>query len=281
MKRAIVVYLEGKRELLLQFGCLYTSYRSIQSKDTDLVIFGPKQTLELLPDDCIKIEYDSPYHDYPYLNSISCIASSESDSILKDYEYILRTDADTFLTPAWNSFYPEYFTAGIGKYAFDSEVQSKLMELSRLFGLNHRGIHNIGTSHYGKTKQIKKVCELSLLISECILAAEFYESEGSWPGWYRGVTSMYSSEIAINHLIDHLLIEPDKLDFDSTSDDRIESHPHIHCWHTDEAFSKFQFADGNYNHLSLENLDPSIIKDYCMFISLKALIELDVMKRVF
>lgn len=47
---------------------------------------------------------------------------------------------------------------------------------------------------------------------------------------------MYSNEIAINHLIDHLVIEPDKLDFSSTSDDRIESHPHIHCWHTDEPF---------------------------------------------
>ena len=281
MKRAIVVYVEGKRELLLQFGCLYTSYRSIQSKDTDLVVFGPKQTVELLPDECIKIEYDSPYHDYPYLNSISCIASSQSDSILKNYEYILRTDADTFLTPAWNSFYPVHFTTGSGKYAFDSEVSNKLNELSRLFGLNHRGIHNIGTSHYGKPLQIKKVCELSLLISEYILAAEFNDSEGSWPGWYRGVTSMYSNEIAINHIIDHLVIEPDKLDFDSTSDDRIESHPHIHCWHTNDLFSKFQFAAGHYNQLRMETLNPSIIKDYCTFISLKALIELDIMKSAF
>ncbi|WP_264737596.1 hypothetical protein [Cytobacillus firmus] len=281
MKRAIVVYVEGKRELLLQFGCLFTSYRSIQSKDTDLIVFGPKQTLELLPDECIKIEYDSPYHDYPYLNSISCIASSQSDSVLKNYEYILRTDADTFLTPAWNSFYPVHFTAGLGKYAFDSNVSSKLKELSRHFGLNHRGIHNIGTSHYGKPLQVKKVCELSLLISEYILAAEFNDVEGTWPGWYKGVTTMYSNEIAINHLIDRLVIDPDKLDFDSTSHHRIESHPHIHCWHTDEPFSKFQFAEGNYNNLSLADLNPSIIKDYCTFISLKALIELNLMKSVF
>jgi len=71
MKRAIVVYVEGKREWLMQFGCLCTSYRCIKSKDTDLVGFGPKKTVEVLPNECIKIEYDSPYHDYRYLNTIS------------------------------------------------------------------------------------------------------------------------------------------------------------------------------------------------------------------
>ena len=56
MRRAVVVFVEDKKHLLLQLGCLYTSLKYIQSDDTDLVVFGTKEALEKVPDDCIKIE---------------------------------------------------------------------------------------------------------------------------------------------------------------------------------------------------------------------------------
>lgn len=69
--------------------------------------------------------------------------------------------------------------------------------------------------------------------------------------------------------------------FDSTLNESVLDHPHIHCWHIDKPFSKFQFASGEYNDTALEQLNINNVKDYCMHISIKALQELDLMKGLF
>jgi hypothetical protein len=272
MKRAVIIFLENKNELLLQFGCLYTSYQYIEAKDTDLIVYGPKDVLHLLPDDCIKVEYSPGESNYPFIHSISHIVYGEN-AFLNKYDYILRTDVDTFLTPAWNSFFPSGFTVGRGYYALNQDVEKKILHTANALRLTHKGIHNIGTSHYGPPQLIRNVCELSVYVAAYLLSTDFSSNEGKWPGWYKGVTTMYSNEIAINHLIDALQIYPEEIDFDSTSADTILKHPHIHCWHTDRPFSKFEFAFGNYNHLAIDKLNINCIKDYCIYISLKALQE--------
>jgi hypothetical protein len=280
MKKAVVVYLEKKRELLLQFGCLYTSFHYIKAKNTDLIVYGPIDALQLIPNDCIKVEYSPAKTDYPYLHSISNIVNG-NHAFLNQYDYLLRTDVDTFLTPAWNSFCPKGFIVGRGDYIHDETVKSKIINISNILGLTHKGIHNIGTSHYGPPQMIINVCKLSLYVSNYLLSNEFLFHEGKWPGWYRGVTTMYSNEISVNHLLDSLLLEPEKLDFYSTSEESVLDHPHIHCWHTNQPFSKFQFASGEYNDTPLKQLNINIVKDYCMYISLKALQEIDLMKGLF
>ncbi|KAI3388873.1 hypothetical protein SNEBB_006257, partial [Seison nebaliae] len=87
-----------------------------------------------------------------------------------------------------------------------------------------------------------------------------------WPDWHYGVLTMYSSHIAAHHLscttfneiIEKsptptqqpsilLLQMRDLLDSGSASNAILSQHPlnqpsiHIHCWHTDEVFSKFSF----------------------------------------
>jgi hypothetical protein len=277
MKRGIVIYLENKPELILQFGCLYTSWKFINAKNTDLIVFGPKDVLSLLPNDCVKVEYNSINVRYPYINSISCLTDHRSNFICK-YDYILRTDVDTFLTPSWNSFSANKFVVGRGRYANDDSVKYNIKKIAQRFGLNHQGIHNIGSTHYGPPHLIRNVCKLSTLLSNHILTNEFTDSQGMWPGWYEGVTSMYSNEIAVNHLIDHLMIAPSKLDFESSSHASILHHPHIHCWHTNKAFSKFSFFQGKYNNIPLNSLDINKIDDYCTYVALLAREEVDLMK---
>lgn len=278
MKRAIVVYLEKKRDLLLQFGCLYKSFRYIKSKDTDLIVYGSKDALQFISDiDCIKVEYNPPPTNYPYLNSIRFL-TDEKSSILNRYKFILRTDLDTFLTPSWNSFYPNNFTVGRGHYVQNEFVREKLLNLSHQFGLDHKGMHNIGTSHYGDPELICSVCEVSTVISIYLLTNDFKEYEGLWPGWYKGVITMYSNEIAINHLLEKITINSDLLDYSSSSNHSIKNHPHIHCLHTTKPFSKFHFSSGLYNHVKMDSLNIEKVNDYCMFISLKAVEEFDFMK---
>lgn len=71
--------------------------------------------------------------------------------------------------------------------------------------------------------------------------------EGSWPEWWRPVSSMYGQELAFNHLIDGITetnsIMGDLIDVESCRTSSIQNHIHIHCWHSDCEFSKFRFLD--------------------------------------
>jgi hypothetical protein len=278
MKRALVVYLEDKPSLLMQFGWLYTSLKYIEAKDTDLVVFGTESALMKVPEDCIKIvqtpiSYKQEWQDYHYINSIGCLAD-ESAAFLNNYDLLLRTDVDTFLTPAWNHFFPEFYTVGGGGYVHDNFVSEKLTTIAQKLGYHHRGLHNIGSTHYGFAPLVRDVCIHSLAIAKHIINHEFTDGYGVWPSWYKGVVSMYSNEIAVNHLVKKVIIDGNKLDYFSTSSESILDHPHVHCWHTAEMFSKFAFELGHYDRIAIEELDLSIIKDYCLFIALKARKEL-------
>ena len=50
---------------------------------------------------------------------------------------------------------------------------------------------------------------------------------------------------------------------------KIESH--IHCWHTDDKFSKHAFMCGRYTLEDARDLDLGIVRDYCMAMSFRAL----------
>lgn len=273
MRRAVVIFVEDKKRLLLQAACLYTSLKHIQSEDTELVIFGPKEALEKLPMDCIKVESepasDPPeFLNYRVINSVTCLAD-EKANFLDDYDYILRTDCDTFLTPAWNSFYPERYTAGRGGYVNDNTVRSNLKRVAAKLNLRHQGHHNLGSTHYGQSALVRDVCKLATDVTAYLLTEEFKDDRGKWPSWFGGVSLLYGCEIAVNHLVDDISTEK-VFDFGSSSSEAIGNHPHLHCWHSPHMFSKNRFAAGHYDHLSTEGLDLNIIKDYCLYIALKS-----------
>jgi hypothetical protein len=274
MKRAVVVFIEDKKVLLLQFLGLYESLKYIQASDTDLVVFGPQNALNKLPKDCIKIEYNpisysAKWQNYHFINSISCLTDKNAE-FLDNYDLILRSDVDTFLTPAWNFYIPDLYSAGGGGYVNDQNTRNKLKEIATKLGLRHKGFHNIGSTHYGNASLVRQVCKLSMEVTSYILDNEFKNGDGDWPGWYKGVALLYGCEIAMNHLVDEIRVSPDKLDFHSTSEESIKLHPHIHCWHTDKMFSKFHFYDGKYDSLSAENLDITKIYNYCLYMALNS-----------
>ncbi|CAF2949931.1 unnamed protein product [Rotaria sp. Silwood2] len=78
-----------------------------------------------------------------------------------------------------------------------------------------------------------------------------------WPDWHYGVLSMYGTHLAVNHLLVSEKLDIKKadelLDQSTTNenpDDLEKNHRlHLHCWHTDKTFSKFQFKAGKYNHI--------------------------------
>ncbi len=274
MKRAVAVYLENNRTMMYQIGCLYYSWRHVNSHDTDLVVFGTQDALDRLPDNCIKVLYNPISHQpewnyYYFINSVSCLTGLQAD-FLDQYDYILRSDADTFLTPAWNRFYPNGYVTGGGKYINEDTSRNNIIRCANTFGLNHRGIHNIGSTHYGPACMVREVCKLIVPITKYLIGEEFRYNPGKWPGWAAEVSLLYAAEIAVNHLIHKPKVEPGKLDFESSSKDSILYHPHIHCWHSKERFSKFSFYEGEYDNLDIRMLNTHKVNDYCTYTALMA-----------
>lgn len=266
-RRALVCFVEDRPHLIQQVLALRLSWLYTQSPDTDLVVMGPSEALARLPDDVVKIVQqpaadDPAWCGYRRVNSVACFNGAGAEQ-LECYSHIMRTDIDTFITPAWNRFYPTTFTHGKGGYSNNDDVRQRLRSIAAEYGLNHRGVTNIGATWYGPTQLVRRTAAFTEMLAKHIITHHFATDEGKWPGWYRGVSVMYASEIAVNHCV------PDAesstlLDFPSTSAESIELYPHIHCWHTDKKFSKHLFMAGKYSQDDVEGLNIEVISDYCL-----------------
>lgn len=271
-RRAIAAYVDDVPSLIGQTKCLFESLKHIQAEDTDLVAFGPAAALEKLPNHPQLVKVVQPPHrlakEYGFINSIYCLNGPGSE-VLDNYEYVLKSDVDTFLTPAWNQFHPTSFTCGQGLYSNSDRVRDNCRLLAQRFGLNHHGRHNLGSTLYGNTQKVRAVGALATTLCEHLLEVEFKADPGAWPDWYRGVSSMYATEVALNHLVAGLDGPNRMLDYYSTSTDPVETAPHIHCWHTNEPFSKFIFEAGLYDHMDIPQ-DISQIRSYCLAMALRS-----------
>jgi hypothetical protein len=278
-RRAIVGFVEDDRNLIQQVLALRRSWLYVGSADTDLVVMGPAEVLERLPDDVVKIPQrpaadDPVWRDYRFVNSIACMNAAGAEQ-LDSYSHILRTDVDAFITPAWNHFYPETFTFGEGGYVNDEDVAQRLRAIAAEYGLQYHGMTNIGSNWYGPTAVVRQACAFTEMLTKHIITHHFPTEEGEWPGWYRGVATMYAGDIAVNHCAPNAQ-ESDLLDAPSTMGEPGSTwkYPHIHCQHTDEKFSKHHFMGGDYTQDDAQNLDMSVIRDYCMALSFQSLSDL-------
>lgn len=274
IKRGIVGYVENKNYLIKEALCLYQSIKQLNCSDIDLILFGTPDALRRLPDDIIKVE-SKPYSqiarikNYKYINSIGFFKDDKS-KFLENYDYLLRTDLDTFILPKFKTFLPKLYTVGRGGYCNDDNTKNMLKKIADENNLNYRDEHNLGSTNYGNGKVICEVGRLATDLNVYILNNYFKNFEGNWPGFYRGVTSMYANELAVNHLVNTYQKNTQLFDFDSSSDQDINDYMHIHCWHSDKLFSKFKFNEGKYNNLSTNGLDLTKINNYCLDVALKS-----------
>jgi hypothetical protein len=272
--RAIVCFVPDNRHFIQQALALRHSWRHCASPDTDLVLMGPASVLARVPDDVVKIEQrcadeDPVWRGYGYINSIACMNGAGSER-LDRYTHVLRTDVDTFITPAWNDFHPAGFVTGHGAYSNDDDVRQRLRAIAERYGLVHRGLTNIGSTWYGPTEVVRRTSALTEMLTRHLISNEFSDGEGQWPGWYRGVSLLYAGEIAVNHCAPDVQLT-DLLDAFSTSAEPTTRFVHVHCWHTDEKFSKHAFMAGKYTEADALDLDLNIVRDYCMAMSFRSL----------
>jgi len=287
-RRAIVSFVEDKTYLIIEIHHLYKSFLISKLKDnTDLVICAPKAIWNKLPKDEFIVFLDTEsvsdicsgvknencnlvWQGYHFVNSISCLV--QHIDFLSKYKYILKTDCDIFLTENFKNFFPDTFYTGIGGYNNDEDIKNKLKDIAKRHGYRHQGKYNVGATWYGKSNIVLNCCKLTLKILEDILNNDFKNGKGKWPGWYRGVSSMYASEIAVNHLVDNFVTS--NL-FDGHSDYnsswKIDGVYHIHCWHCSNIYSKHAYMDNKYDNTDPDTLDTEKTNEYCLKIALSNL----------
>jgi hypothetical protein len=277
-RRALVCFVDDRPFLIQQALALRQSWLHAAADDTDLVVMGPEKVLAWFPHDVVKIpqrpvQNDPAWHGYRYIDSIACMNGDGAER-LNQYSHVLRTDVDTFITPAWNDFHPTGFVFGNGGYSNDDDVRQRLRDISAEFGFVHRGMTNVGSTWYGPTALVRRVCAISEMVTKHLLSHCFANDPGAWPGWYRDVSLLYAGEIAVNHCVPHAE-RTTLLDGSSTGRESIQQHAHIHCWHTDEKFSKHAFMCGRYTLDDVRGADLGVLSDYCMVMSFRSLGDLE------
>ena len=91
---------------------------------------------------------------------------------------------------------------------------------------------------------------------------------GNWPGWFKGVSSMYAIEIAVNALVQPMQIHQGSFDCYCAYNKMSSLDLHIHAWQQNDAniFNKKLWHE---NKLPKEtyNYVPNFAGGYCLMIA--------------
>eukprot|EP01084_Bolivina_argentea_P267288 453678_1 len=219
-------------------------------------------------------KHSATHGGYKFLNSLDCILTFKESypKLFYHYDYILKTDDDVFLTPFFLYKYPKNkyeFIVGKGGYIWKNSTRVEILNITNMLNLTHCWnplsiCFNLGSSWYGSPKLIYEIGKLAIDLTVYLiwLFDNNYTAINNWnAGWYRGVASMYASELAVNNIINgnkrYSLIttahDPHYavLDFRSSSKIDINSENgkgviHIHTWQTFTIFSKWKWQQSDH-----------------------------------
>lgn len=281
---AITVYVDDHKNMIEEFEWLYKSFiYSGNYINSDIVAFcNPsvinKLDLNILNDKNVVIvpsipisSIDNIWSNYKFINSVYFLITEEA-KILLNYKYTLSTDADEFLTKNMINFRPHLHTFGLGHYIFEGDTYSrnKIENIIKKLNLKYNFIHNVGQSYMYETQHVINFRNLQYQVSKHLMLNEF-ENEGQWGSWFKGVITMYASEITANQLgTANVLIN--MLDSYCMSNNKIGNNILlIHAWHTEQFFSKHKFRKGEYDNINVDELDIEIVNNYCLFLAKKSI----------
>lgn len=199
------------------------------------------------------------------------------------YDFLIRSDMDVFLTPLFSRWLPRKcndFYVGRGGFSSAFNVK-RLGRVANDLKLKNAGLQNLGSTWYSTPEQIRLVAYTTLFGMLYLSEEEFSgpEREGKlgvmlWPHWHYGVLLLYGQSLALNHLIASKQIKVVKLDeyldYPSHYDKNVNKILHIHVFHGDEMFSKFQYKAGKYDQIENIPGDLSNGKYYSLKMALDA-----------
>lgn len=286
-KKAIVTYVDNNNLNIEEFSWLYKSwYINELFREYDIVVYCNPLIKDSLPihenifikEQSAMQDVDPFWQNYKFVNSFAMFRENEEiDWIINRYDYILKTDADVFLTKNLLGLNPERVMIGMGGYMSDcktEEVKDNLNRIAHNLKLNDNGINHVGASLFAASNVAIKIVKDHYQLTEHILRTEWDQGySGKWPCWFRGVSSMYAIHLAVNHNLSSHHVNLWCLDSWCLNNKIDKSTYHIHAWHVNEDFSKHKWFDGKYEKLIVDEI-PNVAKDYCLWIASNSLEDL-------
>ena len=216
---------------------------------------------------------------YNYVDSI-LIAFDGYKYFQKNFDFLMRSDMDVFLTPFFAKWLPLNcfdFITGMGGYSHDFNMK-RLRKAGKLMGLKFKEVRNLGSTWISTPKQFRLVSYLTLVSMCYINSEEFSQPERDqkvgtilWPEWHYGVLLLYGQCMAMNHLIATKQLHVKELgtiiDYSSQNNGSIFSVVHIHAFHVEQIFSKFMYRDGKYANLPFPYGNLNLSNYYALYIA--------------
>lgn len=230
-----------------------------------------------------------------WANSFVYITDPTFSNLTSTYDYFIRLDTDTLLAPGFLVWLPNSSVA-IGEAHYCGDFNKKrLEEIARKLNIPNQKVHCIGSSWYAKADIMQKLSEEVVRLTFHLIKHEFDpklpgleglfkdNTEGVWPTWWRGVSTLYGSEMALNAIVPNLTDccwTKGLLDQGTCNEQSILEVVQLHCYHGACQFRKFDFVDAIISLRNSRTLDPRLflfhsdrdvtnmsLRDYTMFIA--------------
>ncbi|RHY25649.1 hypothetical protein DYB25_010663, partial [Aphanomyces astaci] len=123
------------------------------------------------------------------------------------YDWLLRTDVDTFLAPGFATYRPNSLAVNVGAYIQPNcGTTTHLDTIAERLNLTSQNVSNIGSTWYGPTALMQTCAAQTVGLMETLYLHDFTDVEKSpaygnqgWPQWHVGVLGSYAGHLAIRH----------------------------------------------------------------------------------
>ena len=197
-----------------------------------------------------------------YIDSMLVLAEFPTRSA---YDFLLRSDLDTFVTPGFSNWtLPSDVAIAVGSGGYGSENANRHLSWTMVekLGLKDEGLKGLGSTWYGRSSVMIAAAKLTVATMNWLHTQEFSEYEqfhsgtDGWPFWHWPVLLLYGGHIALNQVPLKQIVkstdgvmELDKGTGGTTP--MTAATKHLHCYHGEEFFSKFKFYAGQYKDMDI------------------------------
>jgi len=277
-KNAIVVYVDDSEKTLLEFGWLYKTWLMWSiNKSWDIVAFANPSIIEDLkskyPHKNLKAVEMLPA-DNPVTNSYAMFEDASNVELLEGYEFLFRTECDSFLTKHFADFKPwkDKVYVGIGLHAATTHpgdlIREKLKILSGALDLQWYGHSHIGHNLLAKSEMVIANSTLQVSLAKWLLENSFTNGDGAYPSWFKGEVSQYAQELAINSNVRPLGLHQGSIDAWCGSNEITSLDLHIRSWpqSNETFFDKVKYHTGTLPKIKFNGV-PKTAGEYCIFVA--------------
>ena len=276
VKIAIAAYVDNKPKFVDEANLMTYSGRGLDGRFTFVLYAHPDivdqldrhMNVEIIPYTVPDTQF---YNQYQFAKSM--VFPYDMPEPLLKYDYVCKTDTDVFITPMINNFpfATNKIYVGLGCYSTSEASVESLKKAAIDFGYpEYKRIADMHSTIIGPTKDIIEIMRLSdKLEEEMYYGLEEPGEWGSdvlWRGYYdhnSGACSMYAMEIVLSSVYDNEnIVVIDSLDAKSEDKRPWTEVYHMHQYHHDFIYSKFQAKYGAY--LDAEYTDGISCADYAL-----------------